>query len=78
MAEAGPTWWELQQAARTATNPVTAAGARLNLAVLYREYGHGKLIATELGGLSDISPDLLRDPAVLPSASLEGAPQEKK
>lgn len=53
--------------------------ARLNLGVLYREYGYGKLIATELGGLADVPADLLRDAAVLPGASLDGAPaQEKK
>jgi cellulose synthase operon protein C len=53
---------------------------RLNLGVLYREYGYGKLIATELGGLADIPADLLRDAAVLPGASLsgDGPAQEKK
>jgi tetratricopeptide (TPR) repeat protein len=45
--------------------------ARLNHSVMYREYGYSKLIATELGGLSDIPSELVRDPAVLPGASLE-------
>ena len=58
--------------------------ARLNLATLYREYGYGKLVATELGGTGEAPAELQRDPAVLPAAPAaagagEPAPaQEKK
>ncbi|MCS6912515.1 MAG: tetratricopeptide repeat protein [Myxococcales bacterium] len=52
--------------------------ARLNLATLYREFGYSKLTTSEVGGLGDIPAELLRDPAVLPGASLDEGPAEKK
>jgi tetratricopeptide (TPR) repeat protein len=45
--------------------------ARLSLANLYREYGYAKSVAAEVGGLSDIPPEIARDPAVIPAPAAE-------